>query len=104
MCLALARPVAGKLIDYFASSGSVWAQRRAHTCGIIPQLGTAQQLLLNAQLSLGSKIKTGKHGRCSVADGQYETLALNPGEPIRDLTMRLANRGWYSGKSCIVFG
>jgi len=38
------------------------------------------------------------------ADGQYETLALNPGEPIRDLTMKLTNRGWFSGKSCIVFG
>jgi hypothetical protein len=44
------------------------------------------------------------HAHFPVADGQYETLALNPGEPIRDLTMRLANRGWYSGKSCIVFG
>lgn len=38
------------------------------------------------------------------ADGQYETLALNPGEPIRDLTMKLTNRGWFSSKSCLVFG
>lgn len=41
---------------------------------------------------------------CVVTDGQYETLALNPGEPIRDLNLKLTNRGWYSGKSCIVFG
>jgi hypothetical protein len=41
---------------------------------------------------------------CSHTDGQYETLALNPGEPIRDLNLKLTNRGWYSGKSCIVFG
>jgi hypothetical protein len=40
----------------------------------------------------------------ALADGQYETLALNAGEPIRDLTMNLKNNGWFSSKSCIVFG
>jgi hypothetical protein len=44
------------------------------------------------------------HTHTRPAEGQYEALALNAGEAIRGLTMKLKNNGWFSSKSCIVFG
>ncbi len=102
LCLALARPVAGRtFVD-------------VHDCCVAPAphgpKGQARGQLKDTSAAAALWVPcvcawcANGYVSCLLADGQYETLALNPGEPIRDLTMKLTNRGWFSGKSCIVFG
>lgn len=37
-------------------------------------------------------------------DYHFETLQVMPDESIKDIKLRLHNRGWFSSRQCLVFG